>query len=185
MSRKKHASDQPAQPIPLVDEHGNYNPDEFIIPAQDEKGHSSRTTVRVAAELERDIDIIIQSRTFPYKTSGDLLRHGIVRHIEFLHRLEKGFPKHLLSAHMAQMDLLREEEMKLAGHLVFKALQEKVEGYLATGEPGEARRVAAAILARLAGVPDSAWRRRFERRFRRQYSSLLDGDPVIRAGDES
>jgi hypothetical protein len=183
VSRKKRHDPDDA-PTPLLDENGRYNPDEFIVPAQDEKGHSSRTTVRVASELERDIDIIIQSRVFPYKTSGDLLRHGLVRHLEFLHRLEKGFPKHLLMAHMAQMDLLREEEMRLAGHLVFKKLQDQVEAYLAAGEPGEARRVAAIIIARLVGVSDTAWRRKFERRFRRQYASLLDGDPVIMSGDD-
>lgn len=182
MSKKRPAPQEPQRQ--LVDEDGRYNQEEFVIPAQDDKGHSVRETVRISAELQRDIEIIIQSRKFPYRTASDLLRHGVVRHIELLHRLEDGFPKHLLAAHQAQMDLLREEEMRLASHLTFKKLHDQVEAYLASGEPGEARRIAAGIIAKLAGVADSAWKRRFEARFRRQYGSLLDGDPVIMAGED-
>lgn len=181
---KKRTTPQDGQQRPLVNEDGHYNPEEFIVPAQDAQGHSVRETLRISAELQRDIEVIIQSRVFPYKTAGDLLRHGTVRHLELLHRLEPGFPKHLLTAHLSQMDLLREEEMRLANHQVFKKLHDQVEAYLASGEPGEARRVAATIIARLVGVPDSAWKRRFETRFKRQYGSLLDGDPVIHAGED-
>lgn len=179
--RKRKTDDPPRQ---IVDESGNYNPDEFIIPAQDEKGHSARETVRISNELQRDIEVIVQSRRFPYKTAGDLLRHAVVKHLEWLHSLEPGFPKHLLAAHLAQMDLLKEEEMRLASHGVFKKLHDQVEAYLASGEPGEARRVAATIRGRLAGVADSAWKRRFESRFLRQYAALLDGEPVVVAGEE-
>ena len=163
---------------------GSYNPDEFIIPAQDERGHSVRETVRVSAELERDIDIIIQSRHFPYRTKGDLLRHAVVRHLEWLHVIEPGFPKHLLSAHLAQLDLLREEEMRVTAHQVFKRLHDQVEAYLACGEPGEARRVAATVRSRLSGVADSAWKRRFEARFLRQYGALMNGEAVMVAGGD-
>lgn len=182
-SLRKRKTDDESSPRPIVDEHGNYNPDEFIVPAQDDKGHSARESVRVSNELQRDIEVIIQSRKFPYKTSGDLLRHAVVRHLEWIHRIEAGFPKHLLSAHLAQMDMLREEEMRLAGHNVFKKLHEQVEAYLASGEPGEARRVAATVRSRLAGVADSAWKRRFESRFLRQYAALLNGETVLVAGE--
>ena len=181
---RKRKTDDDSVPRTIVDEHGNYNPDEFIIPAQDDKGHSIRETVRISNELQRDIEVLIQGRVFPYKTSGDLLRHAVVRHIEWLHKLETGFPKHLLSAYQAQMDVLREEEMRLAAHNVFKKLHDQVEAYLASGEPGEARRVAATVKSRLAGVADSAWKRRFETRFLRQYTDLLNGEPVLVAGED-
>jgi len=179
--RKRKADAEPPSPIRAD---GSYNPDEFIIPGQDERGHSVRETIRVSSELERDIDIIVQSRHFPYKTKGDLLRHAVVRHLEWLHVLEPGFPTHLLSAHLAQLDMLREEEMSLTSHQVFKRLHDQVEAYLASGEPGEARRVAATTISRLRGVADSAWKRRFESRFLRQYAALLNGEPVMMAGGE-
>ena len=178
----KRKTDDP--PRSILDADGKYNPDEFIVPAQDTKGHSVRETVRVSNELQRDIQIIIESRKFPYKTSGDLLRHAVTRHLEWLHRVEEGYPKHLLSAHQAQLDVMREEEMRLAAHLVFKKLHDQVEAYLASGEPGEARRIAATVRSRLAGVADSAWKRRFEARFLRQYTLLLNGEPTLVAGDE-
>lgn len=181
---RKRKADADLSPTPVIREDGTYNPDEFVVPAQDDRGHSTRETIRISNELERDIDVIVQSRKFPYKTRGDLLRHAVVRHLEWLHVLEPGFPKHLLTAHLSQMDLLREEEMRVTSQAVFKRLHDQVEAYLASGEPGEARRIAATIKARLAGVADSAWRRRFEARFLRQYAALLNGDPVIMAGGE-
>ncbi len=179
--RKRKDDDTPRQ---LIDKNGNYTFEEFVIPAQDEKGHSIRENIRVSAEIERDIDVIIQGRKFPYKTRGDLMRHAVVRHLEWLHHLEPEYPKHLLSAYQAQMDVMREEEMRLNAHNVFKKLHDQVEAYLAAGEPGEARRVAATVRSRLAGVADSAWKRRFESRFLRQYTALLDGEPVIVAGED-
>jgi len=172
MRRKPKTPDGATPPQP-----SGYNIDEFLQPAADERGHSVRETVRVSPELERELDVIVQSRVFPYRTRGDVMRHALIRHLDWLHILEPGFPKHLIAAHMAQMDLLREEEMRLASHQVFKRLQEMVEGYLAAGEVGEARRVAAMVRSRLDGVADSAWKRRFEARFLRQYRSLLDGEP--------
>lgn len=183
MSKRKADDADPSSREPVRPD-GTYNLEEFIIPAQDEKGHSVREVIRISAELERDIDIIVQSRKFPYKTRSDLLRHAVIKHLEWLHVLEPGFPKHLLSAHLAQMDMLKEEEMRLASHLVFKKLHDQVEAYLASGEPGEARRVAATIRSRLNGVADSAWKRRFEARFLRQYMDLLNGEPVMLSGGE-
>jgi hypothetical protein len=188
VSKKRTApSDStPDQPRSIRNEDGTYNQEEFIIPAQDDKGHSTPTSVRLSAELSRDIEIIIQGRVFPYKTQGDLLRHAVVRHLEWLHVLEPGFPTHLLSAHLAQMDVLKEEEMRLSAHLVFKKLHDQVDGYMSVNELGEARRVAATVLSRLTGTADSAFKRRFESRFRKQYKSLLDGDanPVVDPPEE-
>lgn len=181
---RKRKTEEDTSPRQIVDDKGNYSFEEFIVTAQDDKGHSVRETVRISSELERDIDVIVQGRKFPYQTRGDLMRHAIVRHLEWLHKLEPGFPKHLLSAYQAQQDVMREEEMRLSAHNVFKKLHDQVEAYLASGEPGEARRVAATVRARLAGTEDSAWKRRFESRFLRQYTALLNGEPVIVAGED-
>jgi hypothetical protein len=163
---------------------GEYSYEEFFIPAQDDKGHSAREMIRITPELERDISIIIEGKKFPYKTRSDLIRHAMTRHVRLLHRLEPDYPKHLITAHEAQMEAMREEEMRLHNHKVFAKLHEQVEAYLSSNEPGEARRLASVVRSKLQGVPDSAWKRRFETRFLRQYAALLNGEPVVMAGGE-
>lgn len=50
--------------------------DFFVIPAADERGHTSRMQFRCNPELDRQGDEIVASKQFPFKTKGDLMRFG-------------------------------------------------------------------------------------------------------------
>ena len=59
-------------------------PDSFIIPAGDDRGHSTRLQFRCSPAYGRRIDEVVQFRKFPYKTHSDLLRHALDRHLKYL-----------------------------------------------------------------------------------------------------
>ena len=59
-------------------------PDSFIIPAGDDRGHSTRLQFRCSPAYGRRIDEVVHSRKFPYKTHSDLLRHALDRHLKYL-----------------------------------------------------------------------------------------------------
>lgn len=59
-------------------------PDSFIIPAGDDRGHSTRLQFRSSPAYGRRIDEAVHSRKFPYKTHSDLLRHALDRHLKYL-----------------------------------------------------------------------------------------------------
>lgn len=156
---------------PTFDEYDlQVNPDEFIVPAQDDKGHSAREWVRLQPALEADIDYILASKVFPYRTKSDLLRHAIYRHVKWLHRCKEGMPKHLFVAFEAVLEVLRNEELNQQNEHVFERLRSVMEGYLAHGDTGEAKRVLAIIRSKLQGVQDSAWKKRYTSKLERTYA---------------
>lgn len=76
-------------------------PDSFIIPAGDDRGHSTRLQFRCSPAYGRRIDEVVQSRKFPYKTHSDLLRHALDIHLKYLNELE---PE--LELDMARIDVI-------------------------------------------------------------------------------
>ena len=137
------------------------DPEEFIVPAQDDHGHSAREWVRIQPALEADMDQLLASKSFPYRTKADLLRHAVYRHIRWLHRVKEDVPKHLFVAFEAILEVLRNEEHNQRNEHVFEKLRHTMEAYLSHGDTGEAKRTHAIIRSKLQGVQDSAWRRRF------------------------
>jgi hypothetical protein len=156
---------------PTFDEYDlEVNPEEFLVPAQDEKGHSAREWVRLQPALEADVEFILSSKVFPYRSKSDLLRHAIYRHIQWLHRCKESMPKHLLVAFEAILEVLRNEELNQRNEHVFEQLRSVMEGYLSHGDNGEAKRVLAIIRSKLRGVQDGPWKRRFLSKLDRSYT---------------
>jgi hypothetical protein len=175
MARKplrKHRPSSNVEPI-FTDEDMLYSDDEWVVPAQDAKGHSVREFLRIQPGLERDIEIMMQCGKFPYETRTDLVRHALVRHVAWLHRLEPNMPRHFLASTMAMNKLMSDDQHRTDTEATFRRLQDLIEQHLQRGDGTEAIKTIAFTKAKLQDVADCAWRRRFMDRFNRQYSGYL------------
>jgi hypothetical protein len=65
-----------------------YDSDEFIIPASDDKGHSARVNVRIPVTFEREIAVIVRSGLFPFQEESDLVRWCLAEGLRALTRME-------------------------------------------------------------------------------------------------
>jgi hypothetical protein len=157
----------------LAEEDLKYNLDEFVIPACNSKGASSKEWFRISPEMDRAIDIVIQRRVFPFQTKSDLVRHAIMRELEFLHRVAPNMPKHLLVACRAMNLACGDERIKSETEHSFKRMEEQVRQHLELGDEGEATRVIAQMKAQLDDVPEGAWKRRFVKKFWADYGHHL------------
>lgn len=165
----------------FTEEELRIDPDEWIVPAQDAKGHSVRVLVRIPPGMEGDMEILMQSGRLAYKTQADLIRHALWRHLHLLHEIEKDLPQHYLVGVRNVQALLAKDRYKGDTEETFTQLESQLVAYLNSGDLGEAVRLIAYIKAGVAKMEDSAWKRRFLERFRKEYGHYLQpgSDPIL------
>ena len=98
-----------------------YSTEEWLSVAQDEHGHSTRMDIRISPHMAREIQLIVQSKRFPYRTPNDFFVHAAYRNLYFLHELENDMPRHILSAMETNTEMLRDDLMmtQIRSHSLF------------------------------------------------------------------
>ncbi len=146
-----------------------------MVPARDTNGFSNRTYFRLSPAMERGMSVVIQNKSFPYRTTSDLIRHALYRHLGFLHKLEPNMPRHYYGALEAIAEVVREDEHRTEMESVFDTLGKRIEHHLDIGDLGEAYRIASLVKSRIAVLEPSAWKDRYTAKFVRQFKGLMVG----------
>lgn len=151
---------------------------DFILPAQDAKGHHARLYCRVIPAVARMVSDVHASRKYPFRTVGDLVRWCIVTGTK---RLAAGAGINSVIAHAdAMIAVFQDEEFQLQFLEFFHYMQKITNSYVEMGAPGEARRVAALARAQIEAMPDGYWKEKYREELLRRYRSLLDAPGVTR-----
>ncbi len=149
-----------------------YDPDGFVTPSQDTKGHSAKFWFRAPEGLEAQVGIIMAARRFPYKTASDLYRHALVRHLQWLSTLEPEM-KSVMSQVQVVLNLMREEQFNLEYQGVFEEVSRTVSRYLAGGHEVEARRVVERCQSEFEAMPEGFWRDQYTGELSRRFGYLM------------
>lgn len=148
---------------------------DYLVAAADNKGHSQRLYCRVAPMVGRLIQQVYETRRYPFRTQGDLIRWCVVDNCK---RLAAG-PGVDSVWRRAEVMLaqLAEEEYQLQFLDFFQKTQEVVDRYIVDGSPGEARRVVASMKGQIDAMPDTElyWKERYQKELLRRWKMLLDG----------
>ena len=152
---------------------GDYNPKDFIVPAGDDKGHNIRLQVRCIPAYSRRIDVLVSSRKFPYKTSSDLIRDAIHRHLNFLSELEPKIPVNMASLEMVNRIINADrEKIEFAGS--FEKLSRTVQELLGRGAKGEARRLVLEVSHQVDRMEAGYWRDWYRQEIKSRFGHLLE-----------
>ena len=123
--------------------------------------------------MARQIEQIIQSKQFPYRTKGDFLRHALHRHVRWLSTLGE------VPSVMGQVDtileIMRDEEMNNDFSLVFAKLEERINSYLSDGDSKEAARLILLIKSHIAEMPSGFWKTKYTKRLNDRFGRLTNG----------
>ena len=157
------------------------NPNDFHVPATDLKGHSARFQFRAAPTLARVLDTLIQSKQFPYRRIGDILRHATYRHVEWLKGV--GSVSSVGGCVDAALDILRDDEMNADFLLLFEKLSERVGYYLKTGEDADAQKIVLRVKMQILSMPEDRWRDKYLAELERKFSRLLTGAEMMDFSD--
>jgi hypothetical protein len=150
-----------------------YAPSDFIIPGSDHQGHSERIYCRCQPQHARAIGKILASRKFPFRTQGDVLRWCVVRGLKVLDRLDPmpGF----IGMADAINEILKEELYLQEFTSMFNNMQVVIQGHIAMGAVGEARKVLTKVLMRVRTIEEEHWRKKAEEEIRTRFAHLLEG----------
>lgn len=168
----------PKSNLKLVDKQ---NLDDFQIPASDTKGHSARHWFRCIPAMARQVEQIIQSRAFPYRTKGDLLRHALHRHMRWLNTIS---PVQTVSGQVDTiLEIMRDEEMNSDFSLVFNKVDERINNHLSMGENKEASRLILVIQSHINSMPEGFWKNKYKARVASKYGRLIGKTERASIGD--
>lgn len=155
-----------------------YNPADFVIAAQDHQGHSERLWCRVQPMHDRQVDIVVRSKKFPFRTKGDIIRWCIVRGLKVLEVMEpdvRGF--------MQQADAINEilrDEMYMQEFMgLFEQLHKTVMTHISMNAQGEAIRLVAQVKAKIDLIEgEPHWKRKCQDILAERFGHLLNQKPV-------
>lgn len=147
--------------------------DEFIVPGSDEKGSKVTITFNVPPLLDRQIEVILNSRRFPYVNKKDFFRHAALRHIGWLLDIRMTVPKHFFYFTQTVDEMVRDDEAGMKMEQVFNILHDRLNDHMDRGENGEALRLVSLINQRLKEMRPGTWIKRFSERFFSKYGSWL------------
>lgn len=168
-------------PLRLVKEGEGPSPDEFRIPASDVKGHSARLWFRAIPTMARQIEQVVQSRCFPYRTKGDLLRHALHRHMNWLAKFEG------VTSIAGQVDVIlevmRDEETNNDFKLVFARMDERISQHVTGGAQAEAIRLILTVNNHISAMPDGFWKTKYKEELKNKYGKLLENGIKAKLGE--
>ena len=147
------------------------DPVSFRVPATDGKGHAVRLFCRAQPGHANQVAIILQSRKFPYRTKGDIMRHALVRHLRWLETLE---PIRSVTAEVdAIMEIMKEEEFNHDFQVTFEKLQSVVANHISNNAQNEAIRLVLQVRLHLEAMPEGYWRTKYLTEIDQRYGHII------------
>lgn len=161
------------------------DPAQFRVPSVDSKGHSVRAWVSLQPMHLQTVDILCQSKKFPYRTRGDFIRHAVVRHIHWLEKIYKPMAS-VTGALDAMNALLRDAEFRSEFTEYIAKLNKQIISLEREGDEQAARRLLLETLRCVETMPDGYWRDKYLATIREDHKALLETMPkasLLKFGD--
>ncbi len=154
--------------------------EEFRIGASDTNGHSARHWFRTIPQAAMQVEQVVASKKFPYRSKGDLLRHALHRHLAWLGT--QGFVSSISGQVDVILELLRDEELSADFVMVFDKLSERISGHLSSGSKGEAIRLIRMVQNHIGSMPEGYWRQRYADQVKMKFGHLVEGQERAKFG---
>lgn len=146
--------------------------DEWLVGATDTKGHSVRQWFRCQPGLDNQLESLLASKRFPYRTKGDILRHAVITHLEWLQHMEPDLPSTIRQVQLIS-DLVREDEFRQEMDEIFTRVGGRVNHHVSLGQLPDARILIVKLKSAIKGMPDGPWRDRYMERYKSQFASYI------------
>jgi len=145
---------------------------DFIIPASDEKGHSVPLSFRCSQAYSRRVAVAVNCPKFPYKTRGDLLRHALHRHLEFLDEIEPELDVDI-SGLDAVNEIINAENERIGFAKSFDNLSRSVQELSARGSQGQAKKLVLKVLRKVENMTPGYWKDSYLQDLKSRFGHLL------------
>lgn len=150
-----------------------YDLQEFLVDSSDSKGHSTPLGTRCTYGQVRSVQELLATKKFPYKTTSDLLRHALYRHIEWLCKLEPEIKINLSYLQIAN-DIARTSQMHLEFLATIRTVGSMVDQLIREGMRVEARSMVREIISTLEDHPSTeSWKKMLIKEIKKGFGHLF------------
>lgn len=150
-----------------------FDPARFQVPAQDHHGHSAREWCRVNPQVDHEIDAIVQSKNWPFRTKGDFMRWAIVEGIRTISKLAP-----VPNSHQAIMEIMIENARQAETWTTFKTSMDQTEAavksYIATGNEEEALKLLSSTRSLALRIDEDMWRNQILKELENRFGPFLE-----------
>ena len=152
---------------------GKYDPADFNVPPELEKGKSQRIQAYIQSGHDRALAIVARSGVFPFEQKQDVIRWAIKLGLEKIDSLEPTLINSVMKRTNIIIELLREEIDRQKFLETMDKTREAVHSHLGRGEEDMAKDLVARIHKQIAAMPDEPER---ELRWKLRYLTQLERD---------
>lgn len=146
--------------------------DEFCLSASDERGHSVPMSVRVSPDMSMQLEIILASKKWPFRTKGDVIRTAVLKYMKYLEK-ENPIPGSVLGHILAMNEVVKWNEAQKQFLETITNAEGLIRGMMHS-DPDIARTVVLNIKDAIDKMPDSPWRDKFVREYESKVRSAVD-----------
>lgn len=146
--------------------------DLYSIDASDEKGHNTQVGLRVPPGWMAYIETVIESRKFPFKNKGYLMRGALFFFFHYLETLED-IPNTTLGQLDAMERLLTHNAILRTVSKIMPLLEQIVNEYRLADGDNVALTIVLQILDLAKDIPDKYWRKRITGQIKTKYGDLI------------
>jgi hypothetical protein len=157
--------------------------EEFIIPASDAKGNGEKMWFRCSPGMMREMDLVIRSRKFPYKTEGEMVRHALMRLFRWLRTLNVASGDHIPSVLMELEvihEILKQDTFYASMGSALSHMGKRLELHMGAGNGREARRLLGMINAGIDKIPEGFWKDQFKEDVSRKWGHIMKLGPTAK-----
>ena len=165
---------------------GKYDPADFVVPPQLQKGESQRIQCYIQSHHHRLLDIVGRSGHFPFSNSSDVIRWCIHYGLQYLDTLEPATTRTVMSqANM--MNHYLKEQMHQMKHLEWmENLRTHVASLVSRGDEDAARETVALMWREVQKMPDDSphelrWKLKYLEALETNYSRYMPNDDERKA----
>jgi hypothetical protein len=157
-----------------------FQEEEFIVPTSDAKGHSIRIQFRVPTGFERQAELLMRDKKFPYPTRSDLYRHALLRHYRWLETLrDEGVPSVLRELDLI-VEVLRDDFFQRSIRDTLREMEKTMSRHMGEGSANEARRLLSMIQNRIERMPDGYYKTRYRQEVEDKWGHIMKGAKTAR-----
>lgn len=160
------------------DYNGKYDPADFVVPPELEKGKSQRVQCYIQSAHFRLLNIIARSGHFPFEERNDVIRWCIQHGLQTLDTMEPGLTRSIMSQANMMNHRLQEQVHNETFRRWLDLSKSVVFGYVNAGDEDAAREEAAFLWAEIMKMPDEPdrayrWKVRYADAVREHFGKLL------------
>lgn len=158
--------------------------DTFVIAGRDDRGAHMTVNISMPPSMVRAMQIIVRSLRFPYIDVAALVRHAVKRHLYWTTAQRNSIEKHILPSLESIMEVARDDDMRTRVEEALARTEAQIDRHMRAGESAEALKMLASIRAKLEGVQDSTWTRRFSTEIDHKYRDCFNANGNVKKPSE-